>query len=192
MVKHKWDAIISDLKASELNPNQYATRHQISKTSLYYHLRKRREPTKQHAEPRGLVHEVYLRAPLALPSPRVADVEGEGVEALLGRVPAPRLKQEGEARGALITHALRQGGLLCGVNREHEAVLTAPHAPRVEGHERVTALLIGVHDQSLSLAAPLGLNEHAQLDEGAFLTPPHAPCGAYVAVHRDEVHRGAL
>ena len=56
----KWDAIISDLEASGLNPNQYATRHQISKTSLYYHLRKRREITKQRAEPRGLVHEVKL------------------------------------------------------------------------------------------------------------------------------------
>jgi len=60
----KWDAIISDLEASGLNPNQYATRHEINKTSLYYHLRKRRETTrdttKQRAEPRGLVHEVKL------------------------------------------------------------------------------------------------------------------------------------
>ena len=60
MAKHKWDAIISDLESSGLNPNQYATRHQISKTSLYYHLRKRRETAKQSVEPRGLAHEVKL------------------------------------------------------------------------------------------------------------------------------------
>ena len=58
--REKWDEIIRDLQSSGLNPNQYASQHKISKTSLYYHLKKRKQSTNKQQEPRGLVHEVKL------------------------------------------------------------------------------------------------------------------------------------
>ena len=85
----KWDAIISDLEASGLNPNQYATRHQISKTSLYYHLRKRGETAKQRVEPRGLVHEVKLSELKAYTKPDTLKLSLGDADLTFGELPDP-------------------------------------------------------------------------------------------------------
>ena len=102
MAKHKWDAIISDLESSGLNPNQYAARHQISKTSLYYHLRKRRETAKQRVDPRGLVHEVKLSELKVYTKPDTLKLSLGGSDLTFGELPDPawlaELIRELEAR----------------------------------------------------------------------------------------------
>ena len=57
--REKWDAIIRDLESSGLSVYRYAKEHQISKSSLYTELRKRRARS-QPSPQQPAVHEFKL------------------------------------------------------------------------------------------------------------------------------------
>ena len=57
--REKWDAIIRDLESSGLSVYRYAKEHQISKSSLYTELRKRRTRSTPSPHPPA-VHEFKL------------------------------------------------------------------------------------------------------------------------------------
>ena len=89
ITREKWDAIIEDLESSGLSSNRYADQHQISKSSLYSELRKRRARHTHNAEPPA-VHEFKLSELTVYPSSQALKINLGDVDLTFDELPDPQ------------------------------------------------------------------------------------------------------
>jgi hypothetical protein len=87
--REKWDGIIRDFESSGLSAYRYAKEHQISKSSLYIELRKRRTRSKTSPQ-QPAVHEFKLSELQPYKPPQALKVNIGEADLIFGELPDPQ------------------------------------------------------------------------------------------------------